>query len=70
MAVAAPGCICGRRFMQTANEGTCLSCGHGDPEVHPCMTLPHDMRRLPRDLGALLRSGRRLSPVLYQNVRR
>jgi hypothetical protein len=25
----ASGCICGRRFLQESNEGTCLMCGHG-----------------------------------------
>jgi hypothetical protein len=25
----ASGCICGGRFLQESNGGTCLKCGHG-----------------------------------------
>lgn len=63
------GCLCGRGFFQEANEGTCLSCGHGDVAVTR-VSLEGGLLRLPRDLGAILREGRRMSPGRFQNVRR
>ena len=56
----ASGCICGRHFMEEANDGTCLTCGHGEIRL----------RRLPRNLGALVRRGGRLPAGVYENVRR
>jgi hypothetical protein len=55
----ASGCICGRRFLQEANDGTCLTCGHGLIRL----------RRLPRNLGALVRRGQRLPRGVFENTR-
>jgi hypothetical protein len=67
----ASGCVCGRRFLQEANEGTCLICGHGDVDVAPCLDISRArLRRLPRNLGAILREGRRLAPGRFENVAR
>jgi hypothetical protein len=67
----AEGCICGRRLLLAFNEGTCLCCGHGDvqPAAAPYGARPIRLRRLPRDLGALLREGRRPDPNLENVVR-
>jgi hypothetical protein len=62
----ASGCVCGRRFLQEANEGTCLMCGHGD--VDAALVRVRHLRPLPRDLGALVRDGRRLAPGRFENV--
>jgi hypothetical protein len=58
----ASGCLCGRRLLQEANDGTCLVCGHGDVHV-----VQRGLRRLPRDLGAIQRSGRPVPPGRYLN---
>lgn len=56
-------CRCGKRMLQRANEGTCLWCGHGDVEI-PVKSELRKRRRLPVDLGALAREGRRADPRL------
>jgi hypothetical protein len=33
IALRAPDCICGKRMLQAANEGTCLWCGYGPAKV-------------------------------------
>jgi hypothetical protein len=63
------GCVCGRNFLAESNEGTCLLCGHGDVDDAVVRCRPR-LRRLPRDLGGILREGRRLAPGRFENVRR
>lgn len=69
----ASGCICGRQFMQEANGGTCLVCGHGVPDTPICMEVSQAavprLARLPRDLGALQRLGRRIPSGRFMNCR-
>lgn len=56
-------CRCHKHMLEAANEGTCLWCGHGD--VHEAAAQASTRRRrLPRDLGALAREGRRPDPRL------
>jgi hypothetical protein len=54
----AKGCICGRHTLESANEGTCLTCGHGfaQPVLRPRLNR---RPRLPRDLASMQREGRR-----------
>jgi hypothetical protein len=67
----AGGCVCGKRLLLAFNEGTCLCCGHGDvqPAAVPYGARPSRLRRLPRDLGAFQREGRRPDPNLENVVR-
>jgi hypothetical protein len=44
----ASGCICGRRFLQVENGGTCLICGHGWlPDTVEFQTPPDEPEALP-----------------------
>jgi hypothetical protein len=64
------GCRCGKHLFEQENEGTCMWCGHGLPIVRKRVSLYRGLLRLPRDLGAILREGRRLNPGRFENVRR
>lgn len=57
-------CICTKHLLVGANEGTCLWCGHGEPWPKPRPRVS----RLPRDLGAILREGKRLPRGVFENV--
>lgn len=52
-------CRCGKRMLMAANEGTCVWCGYGDVEIVLARAQPMPEPRLPRDLGGLVREGRR-----------
>lgn len=67
MARMAPGCICGKR-MVFAGEGTCLWCGRGPCAMLAVRRMPR-LRRLPWDLGAIQREGKRPDPHLENVVR-
>ena len=63
-------CKCGKRLLEDFNEGTCLSCGYGDVQIAPVgLGRCRRLRRLPQDLGAILREGRRPDPHLDNVVR-
>lgn len=62
-------CICTKRMLENANEGTCLWCGHGD--AHSIHTITEArLARLPRDLGAHQREGRRFPDRTFENIQR
>lgn len=63
----AGACICGKAHVRSmfVFDGICMWCGHGTPST----PVAKDRRgpRLPRDLGALQREGRRV-PLRFPNV--
>lgn len=62
-------CKCGKHLLEPLNEGTCLWCGHGDP--HTIHTLADkQLARLPHDIGAYQREGRRVPFGVFENVTR
>lgn len=63
-------CKCGKHMLKHVNEGVCLWCGYGVVRPRPAVSLYRGLLHLPRDLGAILREGRRLSPHRFENVRR
>lgn len=60
-------CICEKRMFVVF--GICFWCGHGVPEAPPEAGRAARLRRLPRDLGAFVREGRRPDPHLDNVVR-
>lgn len=71
MTVFGGGCKCGKareRRMLVA-DGICLWCGRGVCSTPPSPDRRARLRRLPRDLGALQREGRRPDPCLENVVR-
>lgn len=65
--IHAPGCICGKRLFLIEPE-LCSWCGRGVCVV-PSSGRGARLRRLPRDLGAFEREGRRPDPHLDNVVR-
>lgn len=65
MAKVAHGCRCGKHLFEHVNEGTCWWCGHGDVRTP---ATPRSLARLPRDLGALQREGRRIPFGVFEHV--
>jgi hypothetical protein len=65
------GCICGKAHegRMLVADGTCLWCGRGTCRTPPRAGRSPRLRRLPRDLGALQREGRRPDPHLDNVVR-
>jgi hypothetical protein len=64
----ANGCKCGRMLASSDDPMHCFWCGHG-PCVLPAYGRAIRMRRLPRDLGAIQREGKRPDPLLENVVR-
>lgn len=69
--IRAPECICGKApdGRMIVADGTCLWCGRGVCANPSNLGRRVRLRRLPRDLGALAREGRRPDPQLDNVVR-
>lgn len=59
-------CRCGRMVLTAANEGTCLICGTGAARPLVNANLKFRSRRLPRDLGPVMRAP--AFPLCFDNV--
>lgn len=69
MEFAPSECICGKHLFVAVNDGTCWWCGYGDVKVRKRDHGRARTPRLPRDLGALQREGRRPDPYADNVVR-
>lgn len=65
----APGCRCKNPLFFTEEPEHCFRCGRGPCTVNVYGRRPMRRRRLPDDLGAFVREGRRPDPHLENVVR-